>query len=144
MTPEIKKQIEEKYPYPPEGAYASEKVMKIEMREVDEKRVCASFGYSLASKELEEKEKKIEFYREATDKVRRFIWERSDIGEPNQPLFNAIADKLEEQQKEIERLKGLLEQQVRLRTIDDLSTNEDHQKSLADRIWNQFKEINNL
>lgn len=56
-----------------------------------------------------ELQNKVEFYRETTDKVRELISGRKDIGEPCQPLYDAIYDKLKELEGENERLKGLIE-----------------------------------
>lgn len=58
--------------------------------------------------EIELYKKKVEFYREQTDKVRKFVFSRNDIGEPCQPIFDAIHDKLTEQEQEISRLQELL------------------------------------
>lgn len=49
--------------------------------------------------------RKLDFYREQTDKVRELIFSRNDIGEPCQPLYDAIVDKITLQEKEIDRLK---------------------------------------
>ena len=69
------------------------------------------------SKELREEldlyKKKVGFYRGETDKCREFVFGRNDIGEPCQPIWDAVHDKLtqlqssnEELRKEIEQLKS--------------------------------------
>ena len=53
-------------------------------------------------------EAKVNFYRETTDKVRELVFNSKEIGEPCQPLYDAIVDKLNEYKEEIERLKGII------------------------------------
>ena len=48
---------------------------------------------------------KVEFYRQTTDKVRELIFSRNDIGQPCQPLYDCIYDKITSQDSEIARLK---------------------------------------
>ena len=69
---------------------------------------------------------KVDFYREATDKVREYVSANNDIGLPCQPLFDAITDyidKLLAKIKELEKAILLLtevvdEQQQRLNNYD--------------------------
>ena len=108
---EIKKIAEERYP--------DNHANSILGNNVKQMRRCFIDGYQLATdgrveleKELELYKKKVEFYREQTDKVRELIFSRNDIGEPCQPLYDAIFDKITalqsqctEKDQEIERLK---------------------------------------
>ena len=90
--------------------------------------------------------KKLAFYREQTDKVRELIFSRNDIGAPCQPLYDAIYDKLteqsktiEQQQAEIERLKGLLKQVV-TREYSQCDQKPKNKES----VWERFKDQNKL
>jgi len=79
----------------------------------DEMRQLATDGREELEKELALYKTKVEFYREQTDKVRELIFSRNDIGEPCQPLYDAIFDKitslqssLNEKEKECVELKS--------------------------------------
>lgn len=60
-------------------------------------------------KQLSEKENKLVFYREQTDKVRQLVFDNKEIGEPCQPLYDAIVDRLNEYKEECERLAGVIQ-----------------------------------
>ena len=60
--------------------------------------------------EMELLREKIEFYREQTDNVRQLVFNSKEIGEPCQPLYDAICDKINSQKSEIERLKYEIKQ----------------------------------
>lgn len=67
---------------------------------------------------------KVDFYREQTDQCRKYVFEHKEIGEPNQPLWDAILDYIKEidwdrqqfvttngnQQSEIEQLREQLKE----------------------------------
>ena len=57
------------------------------------------------TKENESLLAKVNFYREATDKVREYVSANNDIGLPCQPLFDCITDHIERLQKENEGWK---------------------------------------
>jgi hypothetical protein len=100
--------------------------------------------------ELDLYKKKVEFYRETTDKVREFIFGRNDIGEPNQPLFDAILDKFKEQDAEIERLKGLLKSVYISLSFELSNASEDDARSTqsineeVEEEWYEYSKLNNL
>lgn len=61
-------------------------------------------------KEVEGLRAKVEFYRTATDKVRELVSNSPDIGAPCQPLYDAIVDKLNENNSKIKELEEALRQ----------------------------------
>ena len=71
---------------------------------------CATSSENYWKQRCEEFESKVNFYRETTDKVRELVFSRNDIGEPCQPLYDAIVDKINSLEKENEFLKDTIEQ----------------------------------
>jgi hypothetical protein len=75
---------------------------------IDASPVSDAVDKSPEQGEMELLRKKIEFYREQTDNVRQLVFNSQEIGEPCQPLYDAICDKINSQKSEIERLKLIL------------------------------------
>lgn len=65
-------------------------------------------GYSLANERIKELEAKVDFYRQATDKVRELVSNSKEIGLPCQPLYDAITDHIGEKDKEIKKLNMII------------------------------------
>lgn len=63
--------------------------------------------------EMEKNEKvlsKLEFYREATEKVRELVFNSKEIGKPCQPLYDAIVDEIERLKSEAQQLRDALKE----------------------------------
>jgi hypothetical protein len=50
-------------------------------------------------------EKKLEFYREQTDKIRQLVFDSKEIGEPCQPIYDAVVDRIKLLESQIQELK---------------------------------------
>ncbi len=80
----------------------------VDKKQFEEMKTGYVAAQATVGQEVELLNKKLEFYREQTDKIRQLVFSRNDIGEPCQPLYDAIVDKITAQEKEIERLKSLI------------------------------------
>lgn len=55
---------------------------------------------------IKELEAKVYFYREATDKVRELVSNSKEIGLPNQPLYDAIFDRIKQLEAALQEIRG--------------------------------------
>lgn len=55
---------------------------------------------------IKELEAKVYFYREATDKVRELVSNSKEIGLPNQPLYDAIFDRIKQLEAALQDIRG--------------------------------------
>jgi FtsZ-binding cell division protein ZapB len=70
-------------------------------------------SFNCWTEHVEPLQAKLDFYREQTSKIREYVFNSKDIGEPNQNLFEAVTDKIDQLQakvKELEEENNLLEE----------------------------------